>query len=276
MAHYNALRPVYEEGRQLMKIAWSATAQQALPPSQYEALVRNDEERNYCQDIIARIGLLADAYDKLCLLSAEYFEIREAMQENQSGSGIDLSRVNPLVLQRERRWKSEVDQSSSLFYYELKSVLDMLKGWRVAIAGAELDYAAKTRNWFLAHPQYEGVSRRSARSVGVPSDGGPVELSVSGLNVWAQITRDYYTRELNLLPPIDEDAQRAINEQLALSGKKTQQLKRDEILRLKAFGLREPRIRDCANELAQLCQQEVIPKVTEAFAEALRYGFVRM
>lgn len=246
------------------------------PPAQYEALARNDEERNYCQDIIARVGLLADAYDKLCSLGPEHFEIREAMQENQAGSGIDLSKVNPLVLQRERRWRSEVDQSSSLFYYELKSVLDMLKGWGVVIAGAELDYAAKTRNWFLAHPQYEGVSRRSARSVGIPSDGGPVELSVSGLNGWLQITREYYIGELKLLPPIDEGAQRAINEQLALSGKMTQKLKPDEILRLKAFGLREPRIRHCAEELAQLCQMEVIPKVTAAFAEALRYGFVRM
>ncbi len=210
-AHHNALRPVYDEGRRLTKIAWSATAQQTLPPSQYEALVRNDEERNYCQDIIARVGLLADTYGELCLLSAEYFEIDNAMHENQSGSGIDLSKVNPLVLQRDRRWRSAVDKSSSLFYYELKSVLDMLKGWGVVIVGAELDYAAKTRNWFLAHPQYEGVSRRSARSVGIPSDGGPVELSVSGLNVWSHITREYYIGELKLQPPIDEGAQRAIN-----------------------------------------------------------------
>jgi hypothetical protein len=259
-----------------MKIAWSAAAQQALPPSKREALVRNDEERHYCQDVVARLGVLADAYDKLCQLSAERFEIDAAMNENQSGSGIDLSRVRPSVLQRDRRWRSEVDAASSLFYYELKSVLDMLKGCGIAATRPELDYASKTRNWFLAHPQYSGVTRRAARLLRYSPDGGPVELSVTGLNTWLTITREYYIRELNLTQPIDENAQRVLNEQLALTGKSTQRLTREEILRLKAFGLREPRIRDCAAELSQILRQEVLPKIGVAFAEALQYGFAPM
>jgi hypothetical protein len=273
-AHQNPLRPVWDDCRQLMKIAWSAAAQQALPPSKREALVRNDEERNHCQDVVARVGVLADAYDKLCRLNLERFEIDQAMKENQSGSGIDLSRVSPSALQRDRNWRSEVDAASSLFYYELKSVLDMLKGWRVAASRPELEYASKTRNWFLAHPQYLGVARRAARSFSYSPDGGPVELSVTGLNVWLTITRQYYIAELNLTQPIDENAQRVLNEQLALSGKFNHRLTRDEILRLKAFGLREPRIRDCAAELSQVLRQEVLPKIEAAFAESLQYGFV--
>jgi hypothetical protein len=262
-ANHNPLRPVWEEGRQAMKIAWSAAAQQALPPSHLESLVRNDEERNYCQDVIARIGTLADAYDKLCQLSAEWFEIDEAM------------RVSPSVLQRDRRWQSEADAATSLFYYELKSVLDMLRGWGIAPSRPELDYASKIRNWFLAHPQYRGVARRAVRSFSPSRDGGPVELSVSGLNAWMTIIREYYIQKLNLTLPIDENAQRVLNE-LALEGKKIQQLAPDEILRLKAFGLREPRIRECASELSQILRQEVLPKITAALTEAVQYGFVPM
>lgn len=236
----------------------------------------NDEERNYCQDVAARVGVLADAYDKLCGLSGEWFEIRDAMQEGQSNSGIDLTKVSPLVLQQERRWKSDVDQASTVFYYELKSVLDMLRGWGINISSVELDYAAKVRNWFLAHPQYAGVARRSARTVSVPSDGGPVELSVTGLSAWFWITREYYIGKLKLTHPVDESAQRAVNEQLVLSGNRTQKLTADEILRLKAFGLREPRIRECAVELSQLLRQEVLPKINAAFTEALKYGFIPM
>jgi hypothetical protein len=257
-----------------MKIAWSAGAQQALPVQQIDALVRNDEERNYCQDVVARVGVLADAYDRLCQLGIERLDIDEAMGKDQGGSGIDLSKVNPAVLAQNRRWRGDLDAASSLFYYELKSILDMLKGWGITANRPELDYAAKTRNWFLAHPQYSGVARRAARSFTIPSDGGPVELSVTGLNVWLGITRDYYIRKLKLTPSVDESTQRRLNEQLALTGKPTQKLTPEEILRLKAFGLREPRIRDCAIELSQLLRAELLPKVTAAFGEALKYGFV--
>jgi hypothetical protein len=273
--HQNPLRSFYEQGRELMKIAWSAGAQQALPSSQLQALVRNDEERNYCQDVVARVGVLADAYDSLCRLNADRFEIDEAMRENQLGASINLSRVSPSVLQRERKWQSEMHAASSLFFYELKSVLDMLKGWGIAASFPELDYASKTRNWFLAHPRYGGVMRRATRSFRYARDGGPVELSVTGMNVWLGITREYYIGELKLEQPIDENAQRALNEQLVLSGRKTQTLTPGEILRLKAFGLRDPRIRDCAAELAQLLDQEVLRKISAAFAEARQFGFMR-
>ena len=61
-----------------------------------------------------------------------------------------------------------------------------------------------------------------------------------------------------------------------LSGKPTQKLTPDEILRLKAFGLREPRIRECAGELSELLRRDLMPKINAAFTEALKYGFIPM
>ncbi len=82
-----------------MRIAWVAAAQQRVQRDRYGEFTQNLEERNFSHDIVDRIQLLSYCFDRLCELGIEYYEIRQAMAQNQQGSpGIDLGKVPLSVL----------------------------------------------------------------------------------------------------------------------------------------------------------------------------------
>jgi len=264
----------------LMRIGWDAAAQQAIDRPRYEEFTRNAEERNFSHDIVDRVALLSYCFDRLCELGVEHFEISDAMRQNQpSPQCIDLSRVPPAVLAREERWKQEMHAVTSLAFYETKSVCDMLKTWNVDLSGrAELRFLTKSRDRFLAHPRLGGVMRLAHRSYSIPFDGGPVEASVAGLNSFDPIMRTHYLATLGLdeSTPILDASQRRANEACVLSGDPNHQLDPADVLRLKAFGLRDPNFKRALEELAEIFEQQVLPKIRTVFDTAVReFGFQR-
>lgn len=273
----NPLNKFLDSVRPRMKIAWSAVAHQQITPTQYEALTLNEEERNYAEDLVTRVEMLSHAFDRLCELGVEHFEIHEEMKRNQpSPSGINRAIVSPSVLEREERWRKEVDVVTSFACYEIKSLADMLKQWGLQVNSPELLYITKTRDRFLAHPRSGGVTRMARRSMTIPYNGGPVEVSIAGLNHWGPITRDHYLSLLNLAPPINDSKERLANEQILLSKKQNEQLPSAEIVRLKAFGLRDPNLPEALEELADLLQKDALPKIEAAFDDAVKvFGFER-
>ena len=273
----NPLNKFLDAVRPRVRIAWSAAAHQKIIPAQYEAFTLNAEQRNFAEDVVARAEQLSYAFDRLCALGVEHFEIDELKKRNQpSPRGIDLSLVNPSVLEREERWRREVDIVTSFAYYEIKSVVDMLKQWGIKVNTPELQYLMKTRDRFLVHPHYGGVMRMARRSLAIPFDGGPVEASVTGLNSWGPITRDHYLKVLNMMPPIDDNRERHANEQILLSVKRNQELTETERVRLKAFGLRDPDLPNSLAELADILEKSALPKIEAAFQEAVTaFGFER-
>ncbi len=167
-----------------MRIAWRAAAQQAIDRSRYEEFTRNFEERNFSHDVVDRVEHLSYCFDRLCELGLEYFEIQDAMSQNQlSPQGINLSRVPPAVIAREENWKQELHVITAFAFYEIKSICDMLRSWDVELSGCpELRFLMKSRDRFLAHPRLGGVMRLAHRSYSVSFDGGPVQASVVGLD----------------------------------------------------------------------------------------------
>lgn len=273
----NPLNKFVDSARPCMKIGWRGGAQQKIAPAQYERVTLNGEERNFAEDVVGRVEQLSHAFDRLCELGVEHFEINELMKRNQpTPQGINLSLVNPSVLAREERWRREVDIVTSFAHYEIKSVVDMLKQWGIRVNTPELQYLMKTRDRFLVHPHYGGVMRMARRSLAIPFDGGPVQASVTGLNSWGPITRDYYLRLLNMAPPIDDNKERLANEQILLSAKRNHELTQAEIVRLKAFGLRDPDLPKALAELANILEKSALPKIDTAFNEAVTaFGFER-
>jgi hypothetical protein len=273
----NPLNKFLDLARPRMMIAWSAAAQQKIAPAQYESFTLNGEERNFAEDVVARAEQLSHAFDRLCQLGVEHFEINELMKRNQrSPQAIDLSLVNPSVLEREERWRREVDMVTSFAHYEIKSVVDMLKQWGIKVNTPEIQYVMKTRDRFLVHPHYGGVMRMARRSFAIPFDGGPAQASVTGLNSWGPITRDHYLKMLNMTPPIDDNKERLGNEQILLSVKRNQELSEAEIVRLKAFGLRDPDLPKALAELADILGKSALPKIEATFQEAVTaFGFQR-
>lgn len=273
----NPLNKFLDSARPRMKIAWKGAAQQKILPAQYEAFTLNAEERNFAEDVVTRTEGLSHAFDRLCELGVEHFEISELMKRNQpSPQGINLSLVNPSVLEREQKWDREVDIVTSFTHYEIKSVADMLKQWGIRVNTLELQYLMKTRDRFLVHPHYGGVMRLARRSLAIPFDGGPVRASVIGLDSWVPITRDHYLKLLNMTPPIDDNKERLANEQILLSGKRNQELTQAEIVRLKAFGLRDPDLPKALGELGDILEKSALPKIEAAFQQAVTdFGFER-
>ena len=261
--------------RPKMRIAWSAAAQQQINPGQYESFTQNAEERNFAQDIVERVERLSYAFDRLCELGIEHFDIHEQMTQNQpSPGGIDLSRVSPSVLEREARWRREVGMVTSFVHYEIKSLVDMLKQWGVDAGSPELLYLNKTRDRFLVHPQHGGVMRLALPTISIPHDGGPVHASVAGLDRSDPITHAYYLDLLKLPQSVDHNAERLANEKTLLSRTTNEQLSPEQVSRLKAFGLRDACMEDALEELAQLLQDEVVPKIEATFDQAIRdFGF---
>jgi hypothetical protein len=76
--------------------------------------------------------------------------------------------------------------------------------------------------------------------------------------------------------PVDENKERIENEQILLSKKQNRHLSKDEVIRLKTFGLREPKLCEALKELAAVLENEVVPKVERLFNEAVKeFGFER-
>jgi hypothetical protein len=169
----NPLNRFFDSTRPRMKIAWSGEAQKKLSTRQHQAFTLNEEERNYAKDLVVRVELISYAFDRLSELGIQHFEIERQMKLNQPDSRcIDLSIVRPSTLERDERWRKEVDIVMSFALYEIKSVVDMLIQWNVKVDTPELRYITKSRDRFLAHPRYGGVMRMARRGMSIPYDGG--------------------------------------------------------------------------------------------------------
>jgi hypothetical protein len=263
----------------VMRVAQMPAAQQAIEPARYEAFTANAEERNFSHDIVDRVEHLSYCFDRLCELGLQHFQIQEAKAQNQSHpNAIDVSKVPPSVLTQEEKWKQELHILTAFVFYEVKSLCDMLRTWAITINGEELRFLTKSRDRFLAHPRLGGVMRLAHRSYGVPYDGRPVEASVAGLNSFEPITRTHYLSLLGLDPntPVLDEGQRRANEECVVSRQQNHQLDAMDVIRLKAFGLRDPNLVLALEELAEILEGQGLPKIKECFEIALRdFRFVR-
>lgn len=273
----NPLNKFLDQVRTRTTIAWDAAAQQRITVDRYASFTLNEEDRHYAADLVARAEVLSYAFDRLCELSVEHFEIRAEMKRNQPDPhSINLGIVGPSTIEREERWHTEVDLINFFAHYEIKSLVDMLTQWGFKVNSPELVYISKTRDRFLAHPRSGGVMRMGARSTSIPFDGGPTTSSIAQLNSWGPIPREYYLGLLGMAPPIDYNKEMLANEKILLSTKHNHKLDKTEILRLKAFGLRDPNLPKAFEELADILESQALPKIDAVFDEAVeRFGFER-
>ncbi|MEP6961373.1 MAG: hypothetical protein ABI995_04805, partial [Acidobacteriota bacterium] len=151
----------------------------------------------------------------------------------------------------------------SFVYYELTSLAHMLDldGFNISIGSGELQYLVKARDKFLAHPLNGGRLRNAKSTISIPQDG---LLHSYALSVFESdpLLAEYYA---NLLGSSQnhatEEAMQAENERLIRSGKQNKKFLPDEVLRLKAFGIREPDLDLVFAELADLLSSKVLPKI---------------
>jgi hypothetical protein len=272
----NPLREFLDDVEPTISLAWDAEAQQ-LSAENAAAFTANEEERHFAADIVTRVTLLSHAYDRLCELGIDWLEIwRGITQEQPHPHAVNLSIVDKSLLRRKTLCEREIHLVMSFLYYEIKSVMDMMKQWGVLVTTGELRYLTKVRDRFLAHPQQGGVMRFANASMSFPEDGGPAQVAIASLSQWNPISQRHYLAQLNLSDsPARNASQRSANESILLSATRNRKLKPNEIVRLKAFGIREPKLTAALEELANLLRTRIATRIKDIHATACRdFGFV--
>jgi len=253
----------------MLRIAGSS---EPIAGSDQSAYVRNSEERNFCEDVCDRIQRMAFAYDRLCELSVEHWDMSEELNRNRDENG--RCEITPMMLQAQERWDLESDSLTFYVYYELKSVADILGQWAIVpAAGSAFEYALKARDRFLAHPEFCRIAPRSNRSKAL-GKGTPAFSEIASLQQWETVVRDEYLAKLQITTRYDQQREAQKNRQILLSKPRNERLRDDEVLRVKAFGAPEPDLGRALRELAVMLTSSVLPKITNVSAEAIsRFGF---
>ncbi len=244
-----------------------------IEASQYPEFTRNSDERNFCLDLCDRVDRVAYAYDRLYELSLVSEQLNDQRQRERDSEG--TYRYTTEMSQAEARWHSEADVLTFYIYYELNSIADMLAQWKITpVAGSELEYALKARDRFLAHPELCRVSPRYSRTKSIPIGGGFTRCDIASLRQWDTITQSVYLAELGMSEPIDRETEAAKNSRMILKRTANDRLDQHDVIRIKAFGVREPdldrAIRNLAEILVGLAMQRMISIHTEALQ---RFGF---
>ena len=177
--------------------------------------------------------------------------------------------------QAEARWHSETDVLTFYIYYELKSIADMLAQWAIMpVAGSDLEYALKARDRFLAHPELCRVSPRYSRTKSIPVGGGFTRCDIASLRQWDAITQSVYLAELGMSEPIDREAEVAKNSAMILRRTANERLDHRDVIRIKAFGVREPDLDRAISDLAEILAGLAIQRMISIHRESLqRFGF---
>ncbi len=228
------------------------------------------EERRYVINVLDRVEMLAFAYSRLNALSGLY---RDA--ENQIEGTKRVTCEEPLtwevpdevVWQRDCR-ALEGRVLVAFVYYELASLAHMLKALKVPIPKGELQYLVKARDKFLAHPLFGGRVRNAAGAMAIPEVGLLHTYAIHAEEGDPALI-DYYRRSFVAKNAEDEARLRDENERLILSRTKNFKFSADERLRLKAFGIREPKLDTSLNDMAKLLISSALPEIERIAAQPI-------
>lgn len=237
----------------------------------------NQRHRRFLKDLVARVAIVARAFDRLDELTETFREINRRWDELPDVKG---TRTIPDVYVQERK-KCELDVESAvaLIYYEVKSIVDMLRQLDIEVTGdSETMFLLKVRDRFLSHPQLLGASRGSRGGIGVPFDlNRRLTYDMIALNSWPADEDRALGFDPETTPADLRIRMREENEQLVLSPKRNEQLTDDEIKRLRYAGVRECDLEKVAEELAQRLENDVRPILARHADEAIReFGMERI
>jgi len=235
--------------------------------------VRVIEERRYVIDIRDRVEMLAFAYSRLGVLSDLYREssgLIEAARHAVKEESLTWEVPDEIFWQRDLRFL-EARVLVSFVYYELTSLANMLKAHQIRIPAGELAYLLKARDKFLAHPAWHGRVRNAHGSVYIPQQG-PLHAFAICADETDPVLIDFYRRSCLGRSDVDYAEQarlRNLNENLILSGKRNRDFLPDELMCLKAFGIREPDLEASIEEMATLLRTLALPEIERISAQPI-------
>lgn len=264
----NPLGRFISEGQRLTNLVKSSDP---VPDPLLADFRTNQKRIEFLRDLLARAGVLAHCYDAICSLTERWKDLQARIQALPTDPGRPSVRTIPHELvDEEERWLVEVDAFTSLIYYEVTSIVGMLRQLAIEIDVApEVQFLVKVRDRFLSHVQLSGVARGLGRGWRMP-ERGLLERDIVALSSWsAEDLRALGGRALEIGSPAWEE-QRRRNEQLVLSKKRNEDFTQDDHVGLMAAGVRECQIELALHQLADLLNERVVPLVVAESDRAIR------
>src|SRR5207247_979827 len=118
------------------------------------------------------------------------------------------------------------------------------------------------------------VSPRYSRTKSIPVGGGFTRCDIASLRQWDAITQSVYLAELGMSEPIDREAEVAKNSAMILRRTANERLDHRDVIRIKAFGVREPDLDRAISDLAEILAGLAIQRMISIHRESLqRFGF---
>lgn len=241
------------------------------PQSRFAEYMANRKRQDFLQEILGRVAVVGYCHNALVELSDGWHSIEaEKAALPRDPQNPSLTWIPDELARREAEWLIRVDAHTSLVYYEVSSLLGLLRQLDIMPdEDSELFYLKKVRDRFLAHQYVGGMLRGSARDWHM-RDGGFLEYDVLALNSW---DRDQLTALGTLALPIGSQQwqeQRLANESLLLSAKHSEKFTPEEWARLMAAGVRDCKLEEALRDLAGLLDARLLPVVQTVSEEAIR------
>jgi hypothetical protein len=251
----------------------------AIPDSQFAEFITNQKRLEFLRNLISRVEVLAYDYDSLCKLTDKIRDCDNKIYAVPTESGQPGVITTSKKLANERdQFLIEADAFISLIYYEVTSVVSMLRQLGIPLDIApEVLFLVKVRDRFLSHVRLSGVGPKSRRGYAL-QENGLVRLDVVALSSWSyDEVLMLGNRSLEIGSPEwheqwDEqwDEQRERNEELILSKKKNEDFTQDDITNLMAAGVRECELELALNQLGSLLEIHVLPIIEQESDKAIQ------
>lgn len=250
---------------------------QAGSPSdeQLTDFIDNQRKIDFLRDIVGRARVLRQSYDCLERLSDRLRELDarlEALPESRPG----VRPIPPEYMEEREQWLAEVDCFTSLIYYEITSIVHMLRQLGITIAeGSEVHFLVKLRDRFLSHVQLAGVRRGQRGGWSLP-ERGQLSRDVVALHSWtSEELRALGPKALEIGSP-EWEAQRHANAQLVVSRKRNEEFTTAELDGLSAAGVRECDLEAALNQLSEVLRERLFPVIVRETDRAIQiFGFER-
>jgi hypothetical protein len=250
---------------------------EAIADARVGDFVTNKKRLDFLEDLIGRVAVLGFCYGGLCRLTNELWASEARVEALPSEPARGNVRIIPpeLTAAQEARLL-EADALTSLLYYEVATVVSMLREVGVVIdTTSEIQYMKKVRDRFLVHVGFSGIARGTGQGHNLP-ERGFLRRNVVCLSSWhGEELRALGTRALQPGSP-EWTAQRRKNETLVLSRKQNKDFTESERIALMAAGVRECEPELALEQLAAVAQRELLPVIQAETKKAIEeFGWER-
>ena len=271
---FNKFQAFARQADSLLDLARAAIR---VPDAELPGFIENQRRIWFLRDLSGRIRVLGRCYETLHRLSDQMRSIQEEYDTLPRDDPDSMWRTIPEeLLFEENECLVQVDAYTSLIYYEVTSVVHILRQLGISIENAsEVRYLVKIRDRFFSHVQLSGVRRGKAEGWALP-DAGYLRRDVVKLSSWSPEDQRFLGPLALEIGSTEWHERRRENKALVLSSKRNEEFTPDELGHLLAAGVRECDLVAVHNQLGELLLSDLLSiVVAESDRSVSEFGYVR-